>query len=212
MYQPSYFREDDLDKLIEAAQKIQLGCFVTAADGKQHATHAPCVIKQTADGTVIEFHVARGNPHWQLEASTQTIAIFQGEQSYVHPGWYPSKAETGKAVPTWVYVTVHFHGLLEVMTEDEELHNHLDELTKLNEAGRHDAWDVADAPEDYMVRMKRGIVGLRLRVASAEGAWKLNQHKTDADHAGVVDGLRASSDTEAAIADLMVAARVKSNA
>jgi transcriptional regulator len=212
MYQPSYFQENEPSILIETASRIQLGCIVTTAPDGLHITHAPCVLKQVGDETYVEFHVARGNPHWKMDAAAQTVAIFQGEQTYVHPAWYPTKKETGKAVPTWMYVTVHMHGVLEVMEDNAELHRHLEELTIQNEGGRPDEWKVSDAPADYMEKMKRGIVGLRLRVARMEGAWKLNQHKNEADHSGVAAGLRDVDAASARVAELMERARVKPSA
>jgi transcriptional regulator len=57
--------------------------------------------------------------------------------------------------------------------------------------------------------MKRGIVGMRLRVARMEGAWKLNQHKNEADHSGVAAGLREVDTASARVAELMDQARNK---
>jgi transcriptional regulator len=210
MYQPSYFQENDTTVLIQTASRIQLAALVTTASDGLHVTHAPCVVKQLNNETFVEFHVARGNPHWKLDPSAQTVAIFQGEQTYVHPAWYPTKQETGKAVPTWMYVTVHMHGLLEVVEDATELHRHLEELTIQNEGGRADEWKVSDAPSDYMEKMKRGIVGMRLRVARMEGAWKLNQHKNEADHSGVAAGLRNADAASARVAELMDQARANS--
>lgn len=207
MYQPAYFRVEDRDVLIEAAQRIQLACIVTGADGEMHATHAPCVVKLDGENPCLEFHVARANPHWQLGPGGPSLAIFQGEQSYIHPGWYPTKAKTGKAVPTWTYVTVHMHGRLEVIERPEELRCHLDELTAINEAGRPDQWQVSDAPADYVDKMSRAIVGLRMRVDRIEGAWKLNQHKNEEDHFGVLAGLNVSGPAAMAVAASMAQAR-----
>ena len=43
--------------------------------------------------------------------------IFQGPEAYIRPGWYPSKAEHGKVVPTWNYAAVHAYGRLRVMND-----------------------------------------------------------------------------------------------
>jgi transcriptional regulator len=207
MYQPAFFRVEDRAVLIEAAQRIQLACIVTGAADEMHATHAPCVVKFDDDDIHLEFHIARANPHWQLDLSGPSLAVFQGEQSYIHPGWYPTKAETGKAVPTWTYVTVHMHGMLEVIDNPDELRRHLDELTAVNEAGRPDEWHVSDAPHDYIDKMSRAIVGMRMRVTKVEGAWKLNQHKNEEDHLGVLAGLKESGANAVAVVASMAQAR-----
>lgn len=45
------------------------------------------------------------------------LAIFQGETGYISPGWYATKAEHGKVVPTWNYQAVHCHGQAQVITD-----------------------------------------------------------------------------------------------
>ncbi|WP_306120011.1 MULTISPECIES: FMN-binding negative transcriptional regulator [unclassified Roseitalea] len=203
MFQPDEHRLDDPRAIAEAARAIQFACIVTSSGGALHASHVPCIVKHEDGATAVEFHLARANPHWKHAMDGPTIAIFQGEQAYIHPGWYPTKAETGKAVPTWNYVTVHLHGTLEAMRPGEELHRHLEELTDLNEAHRTEPWAISDAPERYIETMKRGIVGLRLKVTRAHGAIKLSQNKNDADHAGVVAGLTAAGGAAGSMAAQM---------
>ncbi len=123
--------------------------------------------------------------------------IFQGPQAYIHPGWYESKAEHGRVVPTWTYVMVHAHGTLEAMETEAELLAHLTQLTTQNESTREKPWAVSDAPEKYIQGMTRAIVGLRMKVERLEGSWKLNQHKNEADRLGVQSGLSAEADADA---------------
>lgn len=209
MFQPDEFRVSDWSAIADAARRIQFACIVTSSNGQLHASHAPCVVKHDGDAMTVEFHVARANPHWKHAEDGPTVAVFQGEQAYVHPGWYPTKAETGKAVPTWNYVTVHLHGALERIESDEELHQHLEELTALNEAGRPEPWAIDDAPARYIEAMKRGLVGLRLGVVEAHGALKLSQNKNAEDHQGALQGLQAVGGGAAAVAALMADAQVR---
>ena len=56
--------------------------------------------------------------------------------------------------------------------------------------------------------MKKAIVGLLMTVEEIEGSFKLNQHKSDVDHAAVTNGMRLQSDAGArAIGEQMVALR-----
>ncbi len=68
------------------------------------------LLQQGENEFVLRGHVARANPVWK-KAKGQALAIFLGPHAYVSPSWYPSKAETGKAVPTWNYITVHAKGV-----------------------------------------------------------------------------------------------------
>ena len=196
MYAPHQFREERRDILVAAMRDIQLAAVVTSGSDGLVATHVPVVVREQADDLVLEFHVARQNPHWQL-AGANSLMIFQGPQAYIHPGWYESKAEHGRVVPTWTYVMVHAHGLLEAMQTEGELLSHLNQLTDQNEARREKPWSVQDAPEKYIHGMTRAIVGLRMTVQKLEGSWKLNQHKNEADRTGVISGLSVESDPQA---------------
>ena len=69
------------------------------------------------------------------------------------------------------------------------LHAHLCDLTNANEAARDEPWGVDDAPADYLEGMMRGIVGLRMTVTSVQGAWKMAQHRSEADRLGTIEGL-----------------------
>jgi transcriptional regulator len=199
MYVPKQFQEHRTDILIDAVRTIQLACVVTHNAGAYHATHVPMFVRSDNEGfALLEAHVARGNPHWEaLAQPAHSIAIFQGPQAYVSPGWYASKQEHGKVVPTWNYIAVHAEGPLEAVGEDDWLASHLDDLTTANEADRPHPWAVSDAPDDYIAGMRRGIVGIRMRVNRLQGAWKMIQHRSAADRAGVARGMEASGLTGA---------------
>lgn len=202
MYVPTPFQETRPEVLAAAIRDIQFAALVTPTAAGIEVTHAPMILREEDRGITLEAHVARGNPHWKALGgdSIASVAIFQGPQAYVSPAWYPSKAEHGKVVPTWVYITVHAHGRLETEADPVWLGEHLDALTARNEAGRDAPWAVEDAPEEFIRSMTRGIVGLRLRVERLEGAWKINQHKPAADRAGTAEGLRQAGDAGRALA------------
>jgi transcriptional regulator len=191
MYVPKQFQEHSIDVLTDAVRAIGLACVVTHHEGAYHATHIPMFLRQDADGGwLLEAHVARGNPHWAaLARPVNSVAIFQGPHAYVSPGWYASKREHGKVVPTWNYIAVHAEGLLVAIQDEAWLADHLDDLTAANEAGRADAWTVSDAPDDYIAGMRRGIVGVRMRVERLQGAWKMIQHRSEGDRSGVIRGM-----------------------
>lgn len=202
MYAPNQFREERRDVLVAAIRDIQFGVLVSPdADGLQ-ATHLPVVVREDGEQAFIEFHVARANPHWK-SIGGKSLMIFQGPSAYIHPGWYASKPEHGRVVPTWTYVVVHAHGKLETF-ENDELLAHVTKLTSQNEAMREKPWAVSDAPSKYVEGMTRAIVGMRMTVERLEGSWKLNQHKSDGDRAGVMSGLADEANPDArSIADLM---------
>jgi transcriptional regulator len=63
---------------------------------------------------------------------------------------------------------------------------------------------VSDAPEDYLQRQFKGIVGLRLTIDTIEGKAKLSQNRTKADQDAVIAALSASErPDDRAIAGMM---------
>jgi transcriptional regulator len=145
----------------------------------------------------IECHVARPNSHWKTFApDADALMIFQGPEAYIRPGWYPSKAETAKAVPTWNYAVVHAYGRLEVVQDQAWLLEHVAELTRQQETPFEAPWSTSDAPDSYMAVMARGIVGLKLVIARIEAKAKMSQNREARDRAGVVVGLGARGQGE----------------
>ena len=130
------------------------------------------------------------------------LAIFQGPAAYITPSWYPSKEETGKAVPTYNYMVVHAHGPLQVVEDLDQLERHVRALTELHESRFDQQWSVDDAPHDFIRVQLKAIVGIQIPVAKLEGKWKVSQNRVPEDRAGVVQGLRAKGDPESiAMAD-----------
>lgn len=196
MYIPPSNAEHDRDVVLDFVAAHPLGALVTASDEGLFATHLPWVLHRDrgAHGT-LEGHLARANPHHRRPSlTTEALVVFTGPDAYVHPGWYPAKAEHGKVVPTWNYVAVHAYGTLRWIEDDGFLTRHLHELTARHEAGREHPWAVSDAPPDYLAQQHRAIVGVELAITRLEGKWKMSQNRAAADIDGVVRGLSSSPD------------------
>jgi transcriptional regulator len=143
-------------------------------------------------------HIARANPVWQrLADGAAVVAVFHGAQGYVHPGWYPAKAEHGKVVPTWNYQAVVVHGRIHWQHDVETLHSRVDALSRHMEAPRAQPWQVSDAPAEYSAALLRAIVGLRIDIERIEAKFKLSQNHPAANRAGVLAGLEDPDDAHA---------------
>ncbi|MBL0923994.1 MAG: FMN-binding negative transcriptional regulator [Sphingomonadaceae bacterium] len=194
---PKQFQETREDVLLRAIADIKLAALVVSNENIE-AAHVPMVATQNANGDlVLQSHVARPNPIWRMAGEgCQALAIFQGPQAYIHPGWFPAKREHGKAVPTWNYIAVHVHGRLSSTDDPDWLRRHLDHLTEQNEVGRPAPWAVSDAPPSFIETLLGAIVGLELLPERIEGAWKMLQHHPDANRLGVIDGLSHSNSSQ----------------
>ncbi|MET0849205.1 MAG: FMN-binding negative transcriptional regulator [Pseudomonas sp.] len=206
MYNPSGFAINDLTELQQQILDTRLAMVVTCGKQGLQASHLPLLFnpEQGPNGTLYG-HFARGNPQWkELQDGAEALVIFAGADAYVSPGFYPSKAEHGKAVPTWNYVAVHAYGTAEVFTGADRLLDLVSALTDRHEAGRAHPWKVTDAPADYIDGMLKAIVGFALPIQRLQGKRKLSQNRSTADIAGVREGLAASPDVhDQALAHLM---------
>lgn len=202
MYQPAHFRVEDKETLYEFIRAHPLGLLISAgADG---AIADPVPFLVDAKAGLLRAHMARANPHWrELAGSGRALVVFQASGHYISPGWYPSKQETGRVVPTWNYVIVEVRGRVTIHEDPEWLMRQVSDLTGLHEAGRGNAWKVSDAPEAFVAAQLRAIVGFEIEIESMNGKYKLSQNRQEQDRAGVVAGLEAEGTAGAAIAALM---------
>jgi transcriptional regulator len=142
-------------------------------------------------------HVARANPHGHMTSAFDALATFIGPNCYVTPSYYAAKREHGKVVPTWNYIAIHASGPLRFFEDKAPLLDIVTRLTNTHEGKREKSWAVTDAPADYVDTMLKAIVGFELPIAKLEGKWKLSQNKSEADVAGIREGLAAEQDEDA---------------
>lgn len=192
MYVPAHFATDDADALIARLARRWAGVLITIGDdGAPLGTHMP--ILWDAEKRIATGHLARANPQWKHGAG-QGLIVLSGPEAYVTPTWYPSKAEHGKAVPTWNYEAVHITGRVEWIDGGERLEAIVRDLSSFFERERPAPWAMEDAPRGYIDALLRGIVGVELRAERIEAKRKLSQNKSAADFNGVAAGLAATDD------------------
>jgi transcriptional regulator len=198
MYLPSHFEESRLEVLHAAITTHPLGLLITQGSDGLAANSVPFLIDaQPGPQGTLHAHVARANPLWRTAAGTEVLVVFQGPQAYVSPGWYPTKAATGKVVPTWNYVMVQARGTLRPIEDPRALHALVSRLTRTHEAPQRQPWDVTDAPPDYIDAMLRAIVGIEIEITALTGKWKVSQNRTAVDREGVAEGLAREGSEQA---------------
>ena len=205
MYQPAHFAQADPAAVRALMAAHPLATLCHQAGGMPTADHIP-LLYDADDGPhgTLRGHVARANPLWREAAGQTVLAIFHGPQAYVSPSWYPTKAASGKVVPTWNYAVVHVRGVLKAMDDAVWLHGLVDRLTRTHEGRRAHPWQTSDAPVDYLDAMLRAIVGIEIEVVAIEAKWKVSQNRTAVDRAGVATGLAGEAAASAQAAATMV--------
>ena len=192
MYQPAHFVEQDPQTLLALMKAHPLATLVRGG-AELAADILPLEVERVGEGWRITGHVARANPLWREADGQPVLALFQGPQGYVSPNWYPSKAQHGKAVPTWNYTMVQAHGTLRAIDDASWLRAFVTRLTERHEDGRAAPWHVTDAPADFIDTMLKAIVGIEIEVTRVEGKFKLSQNRSAEDRTGVVLGLEADA-------------------
>jgi len=198
MYVPSHFAADDADirALLENHGAADL---VTATTDGLVATFLPFIFDPTiGEQGALLGHVARNNDQWRRTSIGDAMVIVRGPDAYISPSWYASKAEHGRVVPTWNYVTAHVYGELVVHDDPAWLDTLVRRLTDRHEQGSAEPWSVDDAPSRFINGQLRAIVGLELVITRIEAKLKLSQNRPPADIAGVLAGLETTGDVASA--------------
>jgi transcriptional regulator len=205
MYVPGHFAADE-ELLGELLRNHGAADLVTQTDDGLVATMLPFVyVPEAGEHGALHGHVARNNDQWKRPARGESLVIVRGPDAYITPSWYASKAEHGRVVPTWNYVTAHVYGQLVVHDDAEWKEDLVRRLTTKHEAKREHPWAVDDAPRAYVEGQLRAIVGVELLISRVEAKAKLSQNRPAADIDGVIAGLRERG--EEASADAVERAR-----
>ena len=100
MYTPKHFEVKDQAELLEFIKAFPFASLVTNGTEGLNADHIPMRVHVDAENRVfLQGHIAKANILWQNVAKkADVLVIFQGENAYISPNWYPSKQRDGKAV------------------------------------------------------------------------------------------------------------------
>jgi transcriptional regulator len=212
MYIPAHFAAGD-STVRDLLARHGAADLITLTEDGLLATMLPFAYEPSAPGEstgqgarwgALYGHVARNNDQWRKAALGESLAIVRGPDAYVSPSWYAAKAEHGRVVPTWNYVTAHVYGRLVVHDDPAWVEDVVRRLTAKHEAARRQSpgqspeWAVDDAPRKFIEGQLRAIVGLELRITRIEAKAKLSQNRPATDVPGIVAGLSARGDDRSA--------------
>jgi transcriptional regulator len=172
MYTPASFEISDRTLLYAAVERYSFALLVSASDGEPQASHLPLLLDRDrgTHGTLLG-HMARANPHWQVAAGQNVLAVFAGPHAYVSPRWYAAD----RVVPTWNYIAVHAYGRLELIDDLEQTVALLKRTVDHYEASLPEPWPL-DAPAEFLAGLARQVVAFQIPIGRLEGKWKLNQN------------------------------------
>lgn len=200
MYLPKHFAEDDVAEMHALMRAHPLATLVSHGPDGLNANHIPLLLEGTGAFGTLQGHVARANPLWKPgQVVGEVLVVFRGEQSYISPSGYATKAEHGKVVPTWNYAAVHAYGELKVIEDPDWIFGQISALTATNEAALPQPWAVTDAPADYIEKMLGAIVGIEITIDRLLGKWKVSQNQPAANQASLIAALERAGDPMAGL-------------
>jgi len=200
MYVPKAFAVEDLVQLQDFMDEFNFATVVTQRDGELTASHLPFVLDRSVEPYgVLRAHLAIRNPQLEdFRSGSRALVIFQGPHTYVSPSWYVKPQN----VPTWNYTVVHAYGVPRIM-DREGMTALLKDLVGKHESSFPQPWNF-DSSDPFMQKQMPEIAGFEIKIEKLEGKFKLNQNRSAADRAGVIEALGASEDpAQRAVAGLM---------
>ena len=191
MYIPKHFVQDDQALFTEVMRAHSFALLISTQDnGEPFATHLPLIVRTENESTIIEGHMARGNPHWHfLQQNPKAMIVFSGPHAYVSPSLYESK----ESVPSWNYIAVHAYGRVTLVHDAESKHAAQQRLMAAIDHAYQEQFDALRP--DYLQGMIHGIVAFEFAVERLEGKFKLSQNRPMADRRNVA-AVFADGDTD----------------
>ena len=200
MYLPKHFAEDNVAEMHALMRAHPLATLISHGPDGLNANHIPLLLADAEPYGTLQGHVARANPLWKAgNVAGEVLVVFQGDQSYISPSGYATKAEHGKVVPTWNYAAVHAYGELKVIEDPAWIFGQISALTATNEAALPQPWAVTDAPTDYIEKMLGAIVGIEITIIRLLGKWKVSQNQPAANQASLIAALDKAGDPMAGL-------------
>lgn len=198
MYIPKVNLATDKAEIMAFMQRFSFATLITAKDNFPSATHLPFVVTSRGDDIVLISHFAKANPQWQELEDNPVLVIFSEPHAYISTSHYEKELN----VPTWNYISVHAYGQGKLITDTENAFSVLEQTIDQYETRYRKQWDAF--PEDYKLKMSKGIVAFEIHITDLQAKKKLSQNRTATEQKNIIDSLSKSTDSnEATIAEYM---------
>ena len=148
---------------------------VTHGEGGLRATYGFFLLDEPAgDEIVVRGHFARADPQAaDIERGVEALVMFDGPYGYISASWY--RPEITRIPSTWNHISVHLHGVPEVIDGDEKF-DLLRRTLEHHEASEPDPWRLeGEGLEFSRQQLAKSTIAFRLRATSVEAKAKLSQ-------------------------------------
>jgi len=189
MYIPKLNLATDKSEIVSFMQQFSFATIITAKNNIPVATHLPFLVSIKDENVILTSHFAKANDQWKDIEDFKNLIIFSEPHAYISPKHYDKELE----VPTWNYISVHAYGQGKLLTETAKAFEILEATIDNYEASYRQQWE--SFPEDYKLKMVKGIVAFEITVTDLQAKKKLSQNKTEAEKNKIIDSLSKSNDT-----------------
>lgn len=185
----------DRDGALDFAASRGFGAMVASGEAGPISSHVPFSLRRTSETTTVQFHLTARNRLAELaDGKNPFLLIVWGPDAYVSNDWYA----TADHVSTWLYEAVHLSGpVRRLPIEGNRAHGDMLLSTFEERLIPKQPWSLSAMEEEKRETMLQSIIVLEMDVKKVEGQRKLNQHKSDQDHASVCRHLSASENADA---------------
>ncbi len=189
MYIPKNFLTTDRAEIVSFMKQYSFATLVTAKEGYPIATHLPFVISEKDDQVILTSHFAKANEQWADIADHHVLVIFSEPHAYISPKHYDKEMN----VPTWNYFSIHAYGRGQLVTETDRVFEVLEATIRNYEIEYKQQWD--QLPEDFKLKMLKGIVAFEIIVTELKAKKKLSQNRSEREQRRIIETLSGSSHT-----------------
>jgi transcriptional regulator len=198
MYIPKNFLTTDKTEIVAFMKAYSFATIISSKDNVPTATHLPFIVSKRGEEVILTSHFAKANSHWEDLEMHKCLVIFNQPHAYISPRHYEKELN----VPTWNYVAVHAYGNAKLITEDHKAFEVLESTIRNYESGYMEQWK--KLPEEYRLKLVKGIVAFEVSVTDLQAKKKLSQNKTEKEQETIANALASSPDkNERDIADYM---------
>ncbi|MFA6945600.1 MAG: FMN-binding negative transcriptional regulator [Pedobacter sp.] len=189
MYIPKLNLATDQAEIVSFMKQFSFACIITAKDSLPIATHLPFLISEKDGKIILTSHFAKANDHWADIENNKILVIFSEPHAYISPENY----DTALNVPTWNYISIHTYGQGKLITETDKTFEVLEATIDHYESSYRRQWE--GLPEEYKLKMSKGIVAFEIIVTDVQAKKKLSQNRTETEKLKIIDSLSKSTDS-----------------
>lgn len=183
MYIPKNFLTTDKEEIIAFMKQYSFATIITAKDNFPTATHLPFLVSTKDDNIMLTSHFAKANDQWMQIGENLVLVIFNEPHAYISPKHYDKELN----VPTWNYFSVHAYGKGQLITDTDKTFEVLEATIENYEIDYKQQWN--RLPEDYKLKMVKGIVAFEVILTDLQAKKKLSQNKTTAEQMRIIETL-----------------------